>query len=160
MSFTDHGPTCPCRRCCQARHPSRGSKPPTREDRIRRANARYRALEERDQVVVCRVLGRIEVVNGCWRFTGAISDTGYGIFGVPNEEGHYVAVRGHRWLYKTLVGPIPNELTLDHTCHNSDLSCPGGNACLHRRCFNVLDHLEPVTCRTNVNRGLERRKAA
>ena len=45
----------------------------------------------------------------------------------------------HRALYLELVGPVPDGLVLDHLCRN-------------RACVNV-DHLEPVTQRTNIRRG-------
>lgn len=44
----------------------------------------------------------------------------------------------HRWLYTTLVGPIPDGLTIDHTCRNT-------------RCLNIA-HLEAVTRSENTKR--------
>lgn len=40
-------------------------------------------------------------------------------------------------------GPRPVDMvkpTVDHLCHNADLYCPGGNACMHRRCMNGAHH--------------------
>lgn len=48
--------------------------------------------------------------------------------------------------------PVPKGLVIDHTCHNTDPSCPGGPSCPHRRCINP-DHLEAVTQRENVLRS-------
>lgn len=45
----------------------------------------------------------------------------------------------HRLLYTLLVGPIPDELVLDHKCKD-------------RACCNP-SHVEPVTQKVNVERG-------
>ena len=46
----------------------------------------------------------------------------------------------HRWLFKALRWD-PGELTLDHLCRN-------------RACVNVFDHLEPVSLKENIGRGM------
>ena len=84
--------------------------------------------------------------SGCWLWMAATFARGYGEF--HHDGGPAYA---HRWAYEALVGPIPDGLDLDHTCHNADLSCPGG-PCSHRRCVNP-DHLEPVTHIENMRRG-------
>lgn len=85
----------------------------------------------------------------CWPWTagGNMADGGYGWF---RPEG--VGWLAHRFAYELLVGPIPEGLTIDHTCHNRDLSCVGGRACPHRRCCNPA-HLEAVPHAVNVARG-------
>lgn len=60
--------------------------------------------------------------------------------------------RAHRLSYELYVGPIPEGLQIDHTCHNADESCKGGSSCLHRRCVNPA-HLEAVTQFVNIMRG-------
>lgn len=80
--------------------------------------------------------------NGCWLWNGKLNEQGYGYAG---DEG------AHRRAYKTYVGPIPNGLCIDHTCHDPD-TCICGPACEHRRCVNP-DHLEVVTPRENFRRG-------
>ena len=84
--------------------------------------------------------------TGCWLWTGYVGEDGYGQFSV-NGKGR----RAHRVSYELHVGPIPEGMTLDHRCHNSDDSCPGG-VCTHRRCVNP-GHLEVVTNVENVMRG-------
>ncbi|WP_375791707.1 HNH endonuclease signature motif containing protein [Actinoplanes campanulatus] len=53
-----------------------------------------------------------------------------------NEHGK--AVTAHRYSYESLIGPIPDGLTIDHLCRN-------------RPCINP-DHLEPVTQAENNRR--------
>lgn len=82
--------------------------------------------------------------SGCWRWTAAICPiTGYGKFHVG--EGRSIA-NAHRFGYLMLVGPIEDDLTLDHLCRN-------------RWCVNP-DHLEQVTRGENVRRGFAARQAA
>ena len=85
--------------------------------------------------------------GGCWFWTRALR-TGYGRFKI---RGRYYSA--HRLAYEWLEGPIPEGLTLDHTCHGADALCPGGHTCRHRRCVNTA-HLEPVTMTVNLARGL------
>lgn len=54
-----------------------------------------------------------------------------------HEKRHHLV---HRLAYKTLVCDVPDELALDHLCRNPI-------------CFNP-DHLEPVTQRENILRGV------
>jgi hypothetical protein len=67
--------------------------------------------------------------GGCWEWTGGRS-SGYGRIG-----GEYV----HRAVYKALVGPIPEGMTVDHLCRN-------------RVCVNPA-HMEIVSRAENVLRG-------
>lgn len=84
----------------------------------------------------------------CWPWLGYLDEDGYGRFG-NSKWRVYV----HRFAYEHLIGPIPEDLTLDHVCHTRDHTCLGGKKCLHRRCVNP-SHLEPVTSAENVLRGL------
>lgn len=83
--------------------------------------------------------------GGCIIWTGGTSD-GYGVLSV-NSFGRVA----HRALYEILIGPVPEGMELDHTCHTESLDCPGGR-CIHRRCVNP-HHLEPVTPVENKMRG-------
>lgn len=78
-----------------------------------------------------RVLRRVELEGDCWAWQGSIAPNGYGKLG-----GSWA----HRLSYETFVGPIPEGLDLDHLCRN-------------RGCVNP-DHLEPVTRKENLRRGL------
>lgn len=73
--------------------------------------------------------------TGCWLWAGAISSTGYGSF-----TARGASVSSHRFAYPELRGQIPEGLDLDHLCRN-------------RWCCNPT-HLEPVTRKTNIGRGL------
>ncbi len=88
---------------------------------------------------------RVDPVSGCWLWTGAI-DNGYAAM---NVDG--VMRNAHRVSYELFVGPVPDGLLLDHTCHKPE-TCRGGKSCIHRRCINP-DHLEPVTMLENFRRG-------
>jgi hypothetical protein len=72
--------------------------------------------------------------DGCWRWTARIRPDGYGEMSVAS--GSRLA---HRIAYVALMG-TPETDTLDHLCRN-------------RWCVNPA-HLEPVTRRENVLRGV------
>lgn len=83
----------------------------------------------------------------CWPWTGRIDQEGYGQIAVDRRPR-----LAHRVAYEEFIGPIPDGLQVDHLCHNADLSCPGRQACLHRRCINP-EHLEAVTAAVNTARA-------
>jgi hypothetical protein len=85
--------------------------------------------------------------NDCLLYIGTLNNGGYGQIMVDGSQ-----MLAHRAAYRLQVGPIPDGMVLDHTCHNRDASCLGGRACLHRRCVNVA-HLEPVSGAENTRRG-------
>ena len=76
--------------------------------------------------------------SGCWLWQGYKNPKGYGIAGHNGK-----ICRAHRVMYEELVGPIPEGLDIDHLCRV-------------RHCVNP-DHLEPVTRRENILRGLHGR---
>lgn len=71
----------------------------------------------------------------CHVWTGSKVD-GYGSFWIG--EGRKT-MGAHRWLYLTLVGPIPDGYEPDHLCRN--------RACV------FLEHIEIVTGKENTLRG-------
>ena len=78
--------------------------------------------------------------TGCWTWTAGKLARGYGQFackGFPTKT-----VGAHRWSYRELVGPVPDGYELDHLCRNT-------------ACVNPA-HLEPVTAKENVLRGMGR----
>lgn len=89
--------------------------------------------------------------NGCWHWTGGLSEQRYGQCSPPPGESRVA----HRYLYSRLVEPLPHRRghpgyrDVDHECHNRSKSCPGGKACMHRRCVNPA-HLAAKTQQENL----------
>lgn len=64
--------------------------------------------------VVESLLRHLELAeSGCWLWTGLINAAGYGV--VP-FIGPGITVLVHRLAFMAFVGPIPDELTIDHLC--------------------------------------------
>lgn len=102
----------------------------------------------RQRDVMTRIQARYAVQeNGCWLWTHQLNNKGYGL--VSTGGGKRAA---HVVLYELTVGPVPDGMELDHVCHNADPMCPGGLACIHRRCVNPA-HMEPVTHGENQRRS-------
>jgi hypothetical protein len=78
------------------------------------------------------------VWNGtnCWLWLGAKQRAGHGR--LRSGEGRKL-ILAHVFAYREIVGPIPDELELDHLCRNP-------------ACVNP-SHLEPVTHQENLRRG-------
>lgn len=104
-----------------------------------------RPLEERFWPKVDR-----RTPDECWPWLGAKTSAGYGHISRGGAgNGNILA---HRVAYEFLVGPIPENTVLDHTCHGADQACPGGSTCPHRACCNPA-HAEPVPFGENCMRG-------
>lgn len=74
---------------------------------------------------------RIKKKDGCWNWHGPLTPQGYGrLWGRP----------AHRLSYEAWIGPIGYGLDVDHLCRN-------------RKCVNP-EHLEPVTRKVNLSRGV------
>lgn len=77
-----------------------------------------------------------EQANACWVWLGLRDRDGYGRYGRSGSA--------HRYAYEASVGPIQDDLTIDHLCGT-------------RACCNPY-HLEAVTIAENVQRAAERRR--
>src|SRR5262249_28130164 len=51
--------------------------------------------------------------SGCWLWTGTLRN-GYGSFDMRHRGAG--VLYAHRFVYETLVGPIPEGLQIDHLC--------------------------------------------
>lgn len=91
---------------------------------------------EKGPIVDERFDAKVEFTESCWLWLGYCSN-GYGQVGRGGQLH-----KAHRYAYESLVGPIPLGLELDHLCRV-------------RNCVNPA-HLEPVTRRENILRGLSR----
>ena len=75
----------------------------------------------------------------CWTFTGARLPAGYGrIYTGRTPAGNPYAEGPHRVAWEMLVGPIPDDMEIDHLCKNT-------------ACWNT-DHLQVVTHAENMKR--------
>lgn len=77
-------------------------------------------------------------VTPCWVWKKSLNINGYGRIRVGGRWGR--DHQAHRVTYELFVGPIPDDLQIDHLCRV-------------RACCNP-PHLEPVTARENGRRGL------
>ncbi len=83
---------------------------------------------------------KVNKTSLCWLWTSTIAG-GYGVFRLGSmADGTRRRVPAHRFAYEQLVGPIPEGFDLDHLCRV-------------RNCVNP-EHLEPVTRRENLLRGV------
>ncbi len=83
-----------------------------------------------------RLKSRIKIKkNGCWIYTRSKNKKGYGRLSAWGKLS-----LAHRISYIVFKGEIPNGKYLDHLCRN-------------RSCINP-NHLEPVTNRENILRGI------
>lgn len=78
-------------------------------------------------------------LNECWIWKSVLNNKGYGVFGFDSKK-----YKAHRFMYEYLIGEIPKELVTDHLCRN-------------RKCVNP-EHLEFVTDKVNINRGIGNRQ--
>ena len=81
-----------------------------------------------------RFIAKIDFSENCWTWTNKL-DNGYGRFWLNNK-----LELSHRFAWLIWAGQIPAGKQLDHLCRN-------------RSCVNPA-HLEPVTIKENVLRGI------
>jgi hypothetical protein len=94
----------------------------------------HRSIPTQPQDPWPRFWSRVEKTPTCWLWTGACDTGGYGQRSVNGKQ-----VLVHRWLFETLIGPIPRGYVPDHVCRV-------------RRCVN-LDDMIIKTSRDNTLSG-------
>lgn len=82
-----------------------------------------------------RFWSKVDKTGGCWFWTSAVNNKGYGQFNIGNHP--YLA---HRIAFISTGNLIPKGTELDHKCR-------------HANCVNPL-HLETVSHKENCARGL------
>lgn len=82
--------------------------------------------------------------EGCWLWTGVTGGTNakYGYFH-PGTRASDPKVMAHRYAYELWVGPIPEEMEIDHVA---------ARGCISKLCVRP-DHLEVVDHAENRKRG-------
>jgi hypothetical protein len=94
-------------------------------------------LTMRGESVIARIMAKVQILpNGCWVFTGCITENGYGHIRLEGRMRHTHAVT-----YEDKYGPIPDGLEPDHFY------------CDNKVCCNP-DHVKPVTHQENVARAV------
>jgi hypothetical protein len=88
-----------------------------------------------------RLWRKVQVGPGCWDWLGAKNSDGYPVL----WDGKRLTY-AHRIAYEMVIGPVPDQFDVDHTCRN-------------RTCVNPA-HLEAVTHRENVQRAWRHRRDA
>lgn len=84
-----------------------------------------------------RFWSKVTKTAECWIWDGAKQAGGYGRFMLSSSPR--TLILAHRYSYEQQVGPIVDDLTIDHLCRNPS-------------CVNPA-HLEPVTRSLNSLRG-------
>lgn len=113
---------------------SQPSTPDTSETRLLASSGNY------PQDTLDRLLSRVRSQpNGCWMWTGSLTDEGYGQihFWINKRK---ITRRVSRVSFEIFIRTLGKREIPDHLCRN-------------RGCINPT-HMEPVSNRTNVLRGV------
>lgn len=89
-------------------------------------------------------------IDSCWVWKKAKVKDGYGKLTTKIKSKSYT-IFAHRLSWYVQYGEIPNDMIIDHTCHNPK-ECAGGKDCSHRACINP-SHLSLVTYKENIAKG-------
>ena len=91
-----------------------------------------------------RLLSKVDTVpsTGCWRWTGAKANGGYGAI---RDDGRSSVRRAHVVAWEFVHGAVPEGLELDHFLYPE--------SCIGPPCCNP-DHVRPVTHAENMARSI------
>lgn len=90
-----------------------------------------------------RLWGHVEKTDGCWNWTAAINDSGYGVITDRARKCHH---RAHRLSWELAHGPIPADQLVLHKCDN--------RRCVRPDHLFLGDHAE--NARDKVAKGRQR----
>ena len=66
-----------------------------------------------------RFWSHVDTTGECWEWTASRNEWGYGQFSQNGKR-----IKAHRWAYLNLVGPVPKDRILMHTCDNPGCVSP------------------------------------
>lgn len=99
-----------------------------------------------------RMFNNVNVLDHskCWLWSKTTNPEGYGVTTrkVNNKVYGFLV---HRISYYHTYGSIPDDVIVDHSCHNPQ-TCVNGVQCQHRRCYNPY-HLRLLTRAENTKAG-------
>ena len=89
-------------------------------------------------------------MQSCWIWKGARNKDNYGLTVRTLDKKTYT-IFAHRLSWYQTYGKIPDDMVVDHTCHDPS-TCVSGLACPHRACYNPY-HLKLATRTENAKRS-------
>ena len=111
--------------------------------RVDSIGRRYPASKNKTpRPVAERLWEKVEITDSCWLWTGSRTADGYGEISEGGPKSGRRRFYVHRLAWEILVGPIPEDMTIDHVAER----------CGNRHCVNVA-HMEVVTRAENGRRG-------
>ena len=99
-----------------------------------------------------RMFNNVDTLNTskCWLWDTTITADGYGLTRRKvNNKSYSLLI--HRVSYYFTFGILPDDMVVDHACHEPS-TCVNGPECKHRRCYNP-HHLRLVTRSENTKIG-------
>lgn len=142
--------TCDVKLCCEPSHLFAGSHSDNMKDMISKGRVRgadrmprrkRQSLRIPSTETLLEYLQRqtVQQADGCWVWPGMLTPDGYGKARFDGKWG-----KTHRLMYEALHGPIPDGMSVLHSCDE-------------RRCCNP-EHLRLGTQRDNVQDMVERKR--
>lgn len=99
-----------CNACGKPYHPKYGKE---LESRFCSKECSMQKYADKKYILQARLRSKVNIVDGCWVWTGSKNVLGYGFIRVGTHN-----VRAHRASYTAFKGEIPEGLYVCHTCDN------------------------------------------